>query len=106
MFVVVYAFTSKPGRDEAFRTGWADLTRCIYQERGSLGSRLHRTGEHSYIAYAQWPARAVFEASRAMGEGSTEMMNAKTAMREAMASIEIVYEMDVLTDMLESGAHA
>jgi quinol monooxygenase YgiN len=61
-FAVIYRWRLKPGSEEAFRAAWETVTRTICREHGGLGSRLHRTAEGLWLAYAQWPDRASWEA--------------------------------------------
>jgi heme-degrading monooxygenase HmoA len=53
MFTVIYSFQVKPGQVHKFEKAWKDLTLLISEYEGSLGSRLHKQSELSYIAYAQ-----------------------------------------------------
>jgi quinol monooxygenase YgiN len=64
MFVVLYRWRLKRGREEAFREGWRRRTEEIYRRRGSLGSRLHESEDGTWMAYAQWPDRAAWEAAQ------------------------------------------
>ena len=73
MFVVVYRWKLKAGAEAGFQEAWAKMTEAIYAARGSLGSRLHRAEDGSYVATAQWPSRAAWEASRALGSANPEL---------------------------------
>ena len=64
MFCAIYRWRLEPGREDVFREAWARLTRAIRDERGGLGSRLHRSDDGLWIAYAQWPDRATWAAAR------------------------------------------
>ena len=55
MFIALYQFSVKPDTNKPF-AAWLELT-CIYLQRGSLGSRLHRDMGGQFIGYAQWPPR-------------------------------------------------
>jgi hypothetical protein len=55
MHIVIYRWRSKPEQDESFRRGWRLVTQAIYRTRGSLGSRLHRADDGTWVAVAQWP---------------------------------------------------
>jgi len=52
MFSVIYQFTIKENRQSEFIDAWKQLTQFIYEYEGSLGSRLHKESDDSYIAYA------------------------------------------------------
>ena len=57
MFSVIYKWKLKEGHEETFREGWRKITELFYQEYNSKGSRLHKSNDGFYIAYAQWPDR-------------------------------------------------
>jgi quinol monooxygenase YgiN len=58
---VIYRWKLKPGQEEDFVHAWGRLTDVLREERGGLGSRLHKAGDGSWIAYALWPDRAAYE---------------------------------------------
>ena len=55
MFAVIYRWRSKPGCEEQFVDGWARVTRAMHAGCGSYGSRLHRAGDGTWVAYARRP---------------------------------------------------
>jgi quinol monooxygenase YgiN len=55
MFVVVYWWRVKPGKEEQFREAWRRGTREIAAIYGGLGSRLHREQDGRFVAIAEWP---------------------------------------------------
>lgn len=63
-FYVLYRFRVRPERETAFKEGWCRMTEAIRAQRGGLGSRLHRSDEGWWVAYAKWPSRQAWEASR------------------------------------------
>ncbi len=62
MFVAMYRWRLKPGTEAQFAEAWAERTRAVVSQEGGLGSRLHRAADGMYVAYAQWPSRAAWEA--------------------------------------------
>ncbi len=66
-FVVIYRWRLRIGKEEQFQKGWETITRALLQERGALGSRLHQAEDGTWFAYAQWPAKKVWEHSRELG---------------------------------------
>lgn len=97
MFVVVYRWRLKSGAEDAFQTAWAKMTEAIFESRGSLGSRLHRAEDGSFVAYAQWPSRAAWEASRALGSADPE---SGARMRDAIEASLGEDHLEVLDDRL------
>lgn len=61
-FAVLYQWSVKPGEVRNFVAAWTELTERIRARFGSGGSRLHRSMQGTWIAYAQWPSQAAFEA--------------------------------------------
>ncbi|MDD3762152.1 MAG: antibiotic biosynthesis monooxygenase [Nevskiales bacterium] len=67
-FAVVYQWRVRAGLDRQFREAWEALTRVLIEQRGACGSRLHRADAGTYVAYALWPSRAVWEQSCTLHE--------------------------------------
>lgn len=61
MFAVIYRWQVVPGLEAQFEEGWRRGTERIAAEFGGWGSRLHRTAEHTFVAYAQWPDEATWK---------------------------------------------
>ncbi|NVK55793.1 MAG: antibiotic biosynthesis monooxygenase [Alteromonadaceae bacterium] len=102
MYIVMFEFVVKPGREADFLAAWPRVTQGIYLFKGSLGSRLHKSEEGQWIAYAQWPDRDTFE--RAAGVDMNEAYNVEhQAMRDALnlQDTRILYKMDVTCDYLQ-----
>jgi len=60
MFIAIYQWNVRQDQEEAFLNAWSKLTEIIYREQGSLGSRLHKSHDGRYLAYAQWPSEGTF----------------------------------------------
>ena len=99
MFIAIYYFKVKEGRDEDLIKSWAELTKLIYQYCGSLGSRLHSKGENEYIAYAQWPDRETWNPATPVDiPGGDEW---RTMMRDSCEEIKTLHELEVEVDLLK-----
>ncbi len=66
-FAVIYRWRLRKGLEEQFQQSWATITELFLAERGALGSRLHHADDGTWVAYAQWPSREAWEASRKLG---------------------------------------
>ena len=100
MLIALYELKSKPGREREFEEAWAEVTDAICDTQGSLGSRLHTTEPLGlYIAYAQWPSRAVYESTDA-SRYSDAQMEARKRLREAMESVRTLHLMEICDDRL------
>ena len=104
MFVAVYRWRVKPGREAEFRAAWVAVTEATYRTYGSLGSRLHRDAEGGWVAYAQWPSRAAWEAAWKAGKPADPAATA--TMRDCVEaeSVDVQYaptmSLEVVDDML------
>ena len=97
MFTVVYHFQVKPGLERDFEAHWQLGTELIKIERKSLGSRLHKSADGSYVAYAQWPTR---ESWINPPTSSQELKDALQRQGECLSKSEITFELEVIKDLL------
>lgn len=100
MFIALYCWKVKEGREKNFLEGWQRLTEEIYQRCGSLGSRLHRAEDGLWIAYAQWPDRQTYDAARTVPGVDAE---ARTMFRESIEEAYPDIYMNVTDDLLQAG---
>lgn len=97
MYCVVYEFKVKPDMDAEFEKSWAENTDAIMRVCGSLGSRLHKTGEAStYVAYAQWPSKEVFEKDVPLFLYTDKELKARDVMKLSLQETEKVYHLSVV----------
>jgi heme-degrading monooxygenase HmoA len=54
-FIVLYRWRLRPGSEVSFAAAWSRVSELLKNERGSLGSRLHRGSDGLWYSYAQWP---------------------------------------------------
>ena len=97
MFVAVYRWKLKEGQEEKFREGWLRRTEEIYRKCGSLGSRLHRAEDGTWVAYAQWPERRDWEAARQVAITDTE---APALMKESIEASYPEMLLEVTDDLI------
>ena len=81
MFIALYRWKLKPGKEDQFREAWSQVTQSIREKCGSLGSRLHSSEDGTWVAYAQWPSKKAWEADCALDEKGNA---ARTRMRDAV----------------------
>ena len=98
MFIVIYSFKTKKGQEQEFETAWRELTLLFRDYAGSLGSRLHLESGQNYIAYAQWPDKETWKTAK--GKLPDEATKTRKTMRNAIDKIEILYELNVVDDLL------
>jgi heme-degrading monooxygenase HmoA len=98
MLAVVYQFEVKEGREKDFLESWRVVTEAVYKFKGSLGSRLHRNIDGTYIAYAQWPSRQQFENEASLPESTTEP---RQRMKDACLKITTLFQAEMVADLLK-----
>lgn len=96
MLIVIYRWRLKEGREEVFRQGWCEMTESIYRTRGSLGSRLHRAEDGTWLAYAQWPDEETWRKAREAGTANEAAALKMREGSEALLSEERLYVTDDL----------
>ena len=101
MFVVMFEFVVKTGYEEQFLSAWPKTTQGIFLFKGSLGSRLHRHKNDTFIAYAQWPDEETYRQAAKI-EMSAAYEQQRQLMRESLnlESTKTLYEMEVEIDYL------
>lgn len=100
MFAVVYQFKVIENMEAQFIAAWKQLTQLIYEYEGSLGSRLHKQNNGIYLAYAQWPNKSAWKNSgNKLPESAIKV---RSLMKESCSSIETLYELDCIEDLLKS----
>ena len=95
MFTVIQRIEVKPDQRQHFVLCWRTVTEAIETQCGSLGSRLHVTDDGTYIGYVQWPDRDTWQAC----ELPTQYAQVDESMRAACASMETLYELEVVMDL-------
>ena len=99
-FAVLYRWRLHPGREDDFVAAWAEMTAAIRRERGGLGSRLLRSDDGTWVAYAQWPDRAAWEAAQA---GESVAPAAAAVMGAAIAERFPAIPLEPLAGLLSTG---
>jgi heme-degrading monooxygenase HmoA len=102
VFIVIYRWRLKEGHEDTFRQGWHEMTESIYRTRGSLGSRLHRAEDGTWMAYAQWPDEETWRKAR---EAGTANETAARKMREGSAEFLSEEHFQVADDLLCRSPH-
>lgn len=55
MFAAIYQGYIKPGRENEYQEAWNKVARYFIEQRGAIGSCLHRTSDGLWVAYSRWP---------------------------------------------------
>jgi hypothetical protein len=96
MFVAVYRWRLDPAREDAFREGWARITRLARERCGSGGSALFRAADGTWVAIARWPTRGDRERCFAAGSLDPE---ATATMRSAVVETFPDLELEAVDDL-------
>jgi hypothetical protein len=99
MHAIYFKWKVASGNERHFENAWLTLTELIRDERGGLGSRLHRCADGYYFAYAQWPSEAFWAAQP---EATARMVELRDQMREFAELVEGPLRGDVVVDLLVS----
>lgn len=68
MYIAIYRWKLKPGREAEFTQNWDEGTVKFRDEHHSLGSRLHLGDDGTYFAYAQWPSKEAYHRKKELSE--------------------------------------
>lgn len=97
-FAVLYRWRIDESRLADFRAAWEEATHRIRDERGGLGSRLHRLGDGFWAAYAQWPSRQAWLLSQQQGPVDAELSaRMGAAIQESLEPLELHAASDLLS---------
>jgi len=97
MFAVLYRWSVRAGHEEQFTEAWTAMTVSIREQCGSFGSRLHRSADGTWVAYALWPDEATWQAC------TPDDREAGAAMAAAIEEDHEPLRLDVVTDLLSPG---
>jgi hypothetical protein len=67
VFLAIYQWRAKPGKEAQFREAWRRGTQAIARKYASYGSRLCQTADGRFIGVAEWPDEASWRAAMAEG---------------------------------------
>ena len=100
MFLVIYEWRAKLGKEELFREAWRRGTRAIAKRYGSFGSRLCHTDDGRFIGAAEWPDETSWRAAMSKGMEHDDL-EARAMLAEAvMDGGAPILAMRVLDDLL------
>jgi hypothetical protein len=100
-FSVIYRWRLHNGMESQFCQAWERATKLLMDERGALGSRLHRAEDGTWVAYAQWPSKAVWETSRELGAVDPEV--SRQMLEAALETLPLIL-LTPVSDFLRHGA--
>lgn len=63
MFAVIYRFKLQPHQEKVYQQCWHTLVNYFIEQRGALGSCLHKGDDNLWVAYSRWPDRATRDAA-------------------------------------------
>ncbi len=72
MFTAVYRWRLKENSEDRFTEGWRRRTKEIYRKCGSLGSRLHKAEDGTWVGIALWTDKETWEAISSVPVDDTE----------------------------------
>lgn len=103
MFVAVYWWRVKPGKEAQFRMAWRAGTEHITRLYGSFGSRLHKNSDGRFVGYAEWPDyqtwKKAYDAKMVYDDAEIRALFVD-AVAEVPPNNEPVFTMEVTDDLL------
>lgn len=103
-FAVIYHWNVPSGDEAAFVAAWEAVTHDLREYSGALGSRLHRSMDGAWIAYAQWPDRVHWEQAQVRTDEGLAAQRRMQELGEVMAVPTLLEE--VVSDLLVQGSDA
>lgn len=101
MFVAVYEFHIKEGTENSFKKAWIEVTKSIYKDCGSFGSRLHTSEQQNIlVGYAQWPSKEQWEKGHSFTDYLT--LESRKIMSDCLIESKTVYKLEVAEDFLKT----
>ncbi|WP_299003772.1 antibiotic biosynthesis monooxygenase [uncultured Shewanella sp.] len=58
MFAVIYRFSLPPEQESIYQTYWTQVAHYFVDQRGAIGSCLHKGEDNLWVAYSRWPDKA------------------------------------------------
>lgn len=103
MTTIIYLFQIKVNQEEQFLIAWKEMTNLIYQYENSLGSKLFKQKDDTYIATAQWPDEFTWKKSGNNIPAEAKFIRAK--MKDTCEKIEILYEFNLVADLIRNDTY-
>jgi hypothetical protein len=85
MIGIIYRSYIKKDYQEKYQNAWEIIADYFVQERGAIGSCLHKIDEGHFLAYSRWPNRKVREKSKVM-----YLINDKSIPEKVRLAIKII----------------
>jgi hypothetical protein len=80
MIAILYRWRIKPEFEKQFIESWSETTEYYMRNFGALGSRLHKSNDGLWYAYAQWKSFA----DRDLAFKDRPNLNSRDKMRETI----------------------
>jgi heme-degrading monooxygenase HmoA len=100
MFLVIYEWRAKPGKDDLFREAWRRGTLAITTRYGSFGSRLCRADDGRFIGVAEWPDEASWRAAMSRDMEHDDLEAREMLVESVIDGGDPVLTLAVLDDLL------
>lgn len=102
MFIALYRWKLKSGKEDQFREAWSQVTIAIREKSGSLGSRLHRSEDGTWVAYAQWPNKEAWQVDHPLGDAvDAARQRMRDAVEESLPTLSLTVSDDYLIPVSE-----
>lgn len=95
-FTVIYRWVLRPNLEDQFVDAWSRVTLALRNQRGSLGSRLHRGADGLWYGYAQWPNAEARRSAFSQPVESEALQLMRAAVQESLPEIHLETVSDFL----------
>jgi heme-degrading monooxygenase HmoA len=90
MYLTLYQWKVKPGKESQFIQAWARLTEHLQLKTPSLSGSLHKTIQGSYVALIEWPSQKDWEHQSSVSID----LSLQKEMMETVEDIEALFAME------------
>ncbi len=95
MYVTLYQWLVKDGKENRFIEAWTTLTQQLQAQVPALSGKLHKTQQGSYVAIINWPSQQVWETQK---PNNIDLLIQKQLM-DTVEEVESVIAMQVVKDL-------
>lgn len=97
MYTVLYQWNVHHEKHDDFISGWEAVTDHYIANHASLGSKLHKISETSFMAFAQWPSKEARDIAFNLNDAP---QSAVDKMQDSIVKTHTPVETSIISDKL------
>ncbi len=98
MYAIVIEFRVKESCERDFIRYWNQTTQYFLAHHGSLGSRLHKSENGMYVAYAFWPDKITYDSAHKGGHDCPSREKMRGTLVDSAPTI--LHKMNMMSDFI------